>query len=143
MLSVIAMLTRRTRDSDLQDGTGDRSSLSFSTTIQSTALGSLSPPASTFIRIHSGQRACQILETNVLDLPQGAATALRPSSHHTMALPSRILPSLLQLASQYVSYAPGSNSQNPVAVPHICSNALSVRPRSLSTLKDTQQPEAT
>lgn len=60
-----------------------------------------------------------------------------------MALPSRILPSPLHLASQYAGYAPGSNLQNPAAVPHICSNALSARPRSLSTLQDAQQPKAT
>lgn len=87
-----------------------------------------------------GQRAYQ---RAVPVLPPGAATVLEPRTHHTTALPSEILPSLLHLASQYASYAPGGNSQNPVAVPHICSEALSARPRSLSTLKDVRQPKAT
>jgi hypothetical protein len=143
MMSIIAMLTRRTRSTDSQVGTGDSYSLSFCTTARPMTLGSLDPPAGAFIRIYSGQRAYQILDTFVLVLAQGAAIVLGPSIHHTMALPSRILPSLLHLASQYAGYAPGSNSQNPVAVPHICSNALSARPRSLSTLRDAQQPKAT
>lgn len=141
MMSIIAMLTRHTRDSDSHVGTGDNCSLSFCTTARPMASGgSLGSPAQAFNRIFSGQRAYQRF---VLVLPQGAATVLEPKIHHTMALPSRILPSLLHLASQYAGCVPGSNSQNPVAVPHICSNALLARPRSLSTLKDARQPKAT
>ncbi len=93
------MLTRHTKDSGSQVGTGDSYPLSFCTMARPMVSGgSIGSPAWPFHRIRSSPRAYQMF---VLVLPQGAATVLEPKTHHTTALQSRILPSLLRLASQY------------------------------------------